>query len=428
MGTPMRTANRGVSALGASLVKLVRGAEPGVEVFMLIGSQDQQPVSVMAGSDNILVPVVNYRVTPKATLRQNLFWIAFIALVYRALPITWLREKIVAHCPWIKAVRNAHVIGDIRGGDSFSDIYGLRSYLLASLSVMTVIWVRGDIVLFPQTYGPYKRAVTRMVARYILRRSSWILSRDQEGMETVRKLIGPTEKVRYCPDVAFALDAARPAVLPIAPPLPVKSQVCLVGLNINGLMFNGGYSRHNMFGLKLDYRSFLEQLMSRLLEKESLHVLLVPHNFARTGDVESDPDACGAILRSVPESARSRVHMVTEDCDQNKIKGIIGECDFFIGSRMHSCIAALSQGIPAVGVAYSKKFIGVFESVGASDWVVDGRQSDENDAISLIFSGLEQRDRIRERLAGKAEDAQRILRETFASLLSREATVGHRDE
>jgi polysaccharide pyruvyl transferase WcaK-like protein len=59
-------------------------------------------------------------------------------------------------------------------------------------------------------------------------------------------------------------------------------------------------------------------------------------------------------------------------------------CDFFVGSRMHACIAALSQGIPTVGVAYSRKFAGVFDIVGAADWVVDGRTATDGEAVERI--------------------------------------------
>jgi polysaccharide pyruvyl transferase WcaK-like protein len=69
-----------------------------------------------------------------------------------------------------------------------------------------------------------------------------------------------------------------------------------------------------------------------------------------------------------------------------EIKGIIGLCDFFIGSRMHSCIAALSQGIPTIGVAYSKKFIGIFNSVDLGTYVIDARLYDEDEAINIIFA------------------------------------------
>ena len=38
---------------------------------------------------------------------------------------------------------------------------------------------------------------------------------------------------------------------------------------------------------------------------------------------------------------------------------------------MHACIAALSQTVPAVAIAYSRKFLGVMETIGVEDIVVD---------------------------------------------------------
>jgi polysaccharide pyruvyl transferase WcaK-like protein len=40
---------------------------------------------------------------------------------------------------------------------------------------------------------------------------------------------------------------------------------------------------------------------------------------------------------------------------------------------MHACIAALSQGVPTLGLAYSDKFAGVFETVGLRSCVADLR-------------------------------------------------------
>jgi polysaccharide pyruvyl transferase WcaK-like protein len=67
--------------------------------------------------------------------------------------------------------------------------------------------------------------------------------------------------------------------------------------------------------------------------------------------------------------------------DHRRAKYLIGNCNFFLGARMHSCIAALSQGIPAIGYAYSDKFLGVFESVGVTDYVVDLRDVDGTAAL-----------------------------------------------
>jgi colanic acid/amylovoran biosynthesis protein len=60
-------------------------------------------------------------------------------------------------------------------------------------------------------------------------------------------------------------------------------------------------------------------------------------------------------------------------------------CDFFIGSRMHSCIAALSQNIPCIGIAYSKKFIGVFSSISLNESVIDARNMSEKEIINKCF-------------------------------------------
>ena len=73
-------------------------------------------------------------------------------------------------------------------------------------------------------------------------------------------------------------------------------------------------------------------------------------------------------------------------------------CKFFIGSRMHACIAALSQCIPAVGIAYSKKFDGVFESIGMSDCVIDARVHDESEILRRIESIFDRKENIRKDL------------------------------
>jgi len=35
----------------------------------------------------------------------------------------------------------------------------------------------------------------------------------------------------------------------------------------------------------------------------------------------------------------------------SETKFLIGHCDFFVGARMHACIAAVSQYVPAVTLA-----------------------------------------------------------------------------
>jgi polysaccharide pyruvyl transferase WcaK-like protein len=244
--------------------------------------------------------------------------------------------------------------------------------------------MKTPLCLLPQTYGPFKHPVSKQIASWIMSHATAIMSRDEESIELVKFLTSGRSKkplILFCPDVAFTLAPMAVDYPKIDPSLPDTQDMTLIGFNINGLMYNGGYTQDNMFGLKIDYRQFARRLTLSLLEKTTSHILLVPHTFGSPGNINSDPDACRNILEQLPINYQGRVHMVTEQYDQAELKFIIGKCDLFIGSRMHSCIAALSQSIPTFGIAYSKKFLGVFRSIGAGDWVLDGRTLDA-DAIT----------------------------------------------
>ena len=65
---------------------------------------------------------------------------------------------------------------------------------------------------------------------------------------------------------------------------------------------------------------------------------------------------------------------------------------------MHACIAALSQSIPAVGIAYSKKFQGVFESIGLGNCVADAFQCSKDELLSTVTTVFENREQMRKHL------------------------------
>jgi polysaccharide pyruvyl transferase WcaK-like protein len=348
-----------------------------------------------------------------------LAWIVVASLLYRGLPLAPVRRVLSRATPWIAALESVDFAGDVRGGDSFSDIYGLRRFIGGSLVAWTVLLVKGSIVQFPQTYGPYRSWLARRVARYLLKRSSVIVARDDQSRQVAQELVGLEKEVYVSPDVAFSLEAVRPSRLEVAPPLSSGVPPDVIGVNINGLMFNGGYTRKNMFGLELDYPAFLPALVTALLTEHRGELWLVPHTYGPPESVESDPEACRRVRAALPLEVQQRVRIVAGEYDCHEIKGVISQCDFFIGSRMHACIAALSQGIPCAGVAYSMKFAGVFETVGMGDWVVDGRTATNNEAVARILELYRKRDGVRDGLRARALEARQQLERLFRSLMVR---------
>jgi polysaccharide pyruvyl transferase WcaK-like protein len=162
-------------------------------------------------------------------------------------------------------------VGDIHGGDSFSDIYGLNRFFYSSNPNIIVLLMRKRLVQLPQTYGPYYSSTAKFVTRSILQHSYNILSRDKASIEVIANLLGNNacinKKIEFCPDVAFVLDSIKVKNPRINPPLRQINNMPLVGINVNGLMYNGGYNKNNMFGLKLDYKKFIEELVSLFMNK-----------------------------------------------------------------------------------------------------------------------------------------------------------------
>jgi colanic acid/amylovoran biosynthesis protein len=421
MGVSLDVSNLGVRALASSLLKLIQQSRPGSSICALYAHPvgGTRPVSHEGG--HIAIPVVNYRLSPRAKLRDHLLFIILTALVYRAIPSQKVRRMICARVPWIKAVAEADIVADIRGGDSFSDIYGHRRMIEGSALSLPVLLMGKKLVLLPQTYGPFDHAISRWIARTILRRAEAVYSRDLESIGVIDRLMGGRRmraQVAFCPDVAFILDPAAPRELCIEPALPDSAAASIIGLNISGLLFRGGYTGDNMFRLRCDYKKFVAMLIRRLLDETPAHVLIVPH-VTTSHDMHREPEL--AVSREVWSAYRgadrARVHLVQSTHTANEIKAVIGGCDFFIGSRMHACIAGLSQKVPSVGLAYSRKFLGVFESAGVGDMVIDAREKDEAQLVNECIDKYRHRERTREILARRIPEIQTTICETFADLL-----------
>jgi len=407
--------------LGASLVNLCAQGANGGEVLLMLGHHNSEPVQFRVNGEPHSIRVVNCRLSPRARFKEHLGWIVLACLLYRILPVKSLRSSLSRLTPWISAMEEADVIGDVRGGDSFSDIYGIRRFIHGFLMAWTVVLVKGTIVQFPQTFGPYKSLIARGLAGYLLRRSSIIMARDRKSQRLAQELVDHQKEVLLCPDVAFSLEAVKPDHIELHPSLNgLKVPLKLIGLNVNGLLFNGGYTRDNMFGLKLNYRSLLPSLVKVLLEEHPGELWLIPHTYGPPNSVESDPEACRKLRLALPEDLGKRVRMVTGEYDCHEIKWLIGQCDFFIGSRMHACIAALSQGVPCAGIAYSQKFEGVFDSVGMGDWVVDGHKTTTEQSVDRILDLYRRREEIRHELKTKVKEAKTRLYKTFDNLFSQE--------
>ncbi|UCC99098.1 MAG: polysaccharide pyruvyl transferase family protein [Phycisphaerales bacterium] len=404
LGASFETGNMGVSALAESSIKLILHRWPDAEITLIGGGCQLQRRRLSIMGKEVQVTLLPIRSSKNVFLRCHLLRFALYGLLAKVLPGSWFKACFVNRNEFFRILYEANIVADITGGDSFSDIYGLKRFFRGFLHKWLVIFLGKELILLPQTYGPFKKPVTRALARYVMTHASLIYSRDRAGVEYVKRLLGvhsENGKIRFAPDVAFVLDAREPetAGLELLEDVRPGEDSTVVGFNISGLLFNGGYTQDNMFGLRTDYQELVYEIAKLLLKHKEVVVLLIPHVFPPKGlEVESDSEACRKIYAKMHIGYPGRIFMLDGTYDQGEIKYLIGKCDFFIGSRMHSCIAALSQCVPAVGLAYSQKFQGVFESIDVENSVIDIRNAEAKEILNTVSMAFEQRKETAERL------------------------------
>jgi polysaccharide pyruvyl transferase WcaK-like protein len=388
LGVSLRTTNNGVRALTSSLYKLLVEANPGAVVTIITAERDNTPQTLMINGNVSSVPCVNFRLSPKAKPDTHLFYILLKTVIWRMCPFKFVRRKIEASNELIRTVREADWIGDISGGDSFSDIYGCFNFFLDFIQKVIVLLLEKPLVLLPQTIGPFKSSWGKAVGVSIIKRARTVICRDRTSFEYTRKLSGHDNLI-LCPDVAFTLEKYPCVKNIVKPVLPDNSGI--IGINVSGLLYLPEVQKKHDFGIKFDYQEFTERVITYFLDLNK-PVLIVPHTFNPGNLAAQDFGACAQAIDRLEHPMKNElIHRITEPCNHHEIKHIIGRCNFFIGARMHACIAALSQGIPAVGVAYSRKFQGVFETVGVEKLVLDIKTLDLNNAIDFVKNDYSQK-------------------------------------
>lgn len=268
-------------------------------------------------------------------------------------------------------LKKTDVCFDFTEGDSFSDLYGLKRFMVQTFLKTFVIKNNKCFILAPQTYGPYKTKISKIWAKWIFDHSKKIYSRDLKSKELLSSMTN--NEVVAVTDVAIAL-------VPKIEQYIEKTKI-IIGINVSGLLWNGGYTQKNQFNLATNYKDYIDQLVKILSSNDKYTVYLIPHVIVGTDydHVENDLKVCAELHRKYP-----RTKLIDRGFSPSLLKGIISQMDIFTGARMHSTIAAFSSGVPVIPFSYSKKFQSFFYALDYN-FIVDGKVLSTEDALRLTL-------------------------------------------
>lgn len=292
--------NLGVRALAAGAKELVNRVWPGCETEFQSFGFGAAPV----------------RINTRTLLEGR--------LPFRATISTWMKSY--------------DLVLDMRWGDSFSDIYGLRRLVAMNELVRQASFAGVPVVMGPQTIGPFNTAVGRRFGVQALKRADVVMTRDSSSAEYCR-LLGRAPDIEST-DVVFAI-----------PKVESEKKVD-VAVNVSGLLW-----QPNPHIDHTKYRSVVVEMCAALQDKG-----ISPVAFSHVLD-SADPDNdepavsefLGAFDTSIPRFTPENLDSVRE---------FVASARVVVGSRMHACLNSISVGTPAVPLAYSRKFEPLLRDIG----------------------------------------------------------------
>ncbi|MDX6712966.1 MAG: colanic acid/amylovoran biosynthesis protein [Blastocatellia bacterium] len=294
-------------------------------------------------------------------------------------PAPQLKPFLRLRFDFYKAIRDCNIVFDIGEGDSFTDIYGLRRYIVHIFSKSLVLQANKPLIFAPQTIGPFDNPSRRRIAVALMRKAAGVFTRDNLSTTFIKEN-GLTKNSDEYIDVAFALPFERQK----RPAGRLR-----VGLNASGLLYNNGYTGKNEFGMTVDFKALCHRLIEKLVKNPEVEIHLIAHVHGPGDDPDNDAPVMRALAQQYPALIMAPLFETSEQA-----KSYMSSMDFVVAGRMHACIGAYSAGVPVVPIAYSRKFNGLFNTLGY-EYYVDGKTDTVDGALEKILSAFDKRDTLK---------------------------------
>ncbi len=278
------------------------------------------------------------------------------------------------------------------GGDNYSTDYSsFPGYYLDILRYAREQGSKG--VVWAATVGVFKHPdVCRKVVE-ALKDTALITARESLTIEYLRSL-GITENVRAVADPAFLLE---PLASPAALSHGIGENREWLGVSASSMLW-----RYISDGKESDRTGALVKFIDWVIEQLGVSVALVPHVVDTRPIARLDRNDHLFFLQIRERiKHRDRTLIVDPSLRAREMKHIISRCRFFMGSRTHSTIAALSSRVPTISLSYSMKSRGINRDVlGNEDFVIPVGE--------LCFDTMQ---RVFRRLIEREEEIRAVLRE-----------------
>ena len=289
-------------------------------------------------------------------------------------------------------------------GDMISDTYGGLVLLIQFLKdILLCSLLKKKVILSGAQIGPFKRNLKGKISMFLtklgLHNVDGITARDSFSALSLYGAKVNKPLIYVTADSAFLLQSAPlERIRFILNQEGIPEARPLIGINPSALIYR--YSKGADLGKKREnYLDLMKKTAEYAIETLDATIVLLPHVFAPRG---LDDRIIGEkILQLVKH--KSKIKLITQEYEAGELKGIIGQLDLLISSRMHPIIHAISMHTPVVGIDYTFKATELMKRVNLQEYLCHIDSVDYGELKSKIEKAYHNRQKIREILKTKSE-------------------------
>ncbi|MBN2400237.1 MAG: polysaccharide pyruvyl transferase family protein [Candidatus Aminicenantes bacterium] len=401
------TRNNGCWSMATALINGMRRETPGVQFVFLTHARSRDAERLAAADIRFLETPWSRARIPKIRVLQSLAC-TFLLRANARLLARWGVNLFYPR--FSRSLASADLLVDL-GGDSISSDYNDYSVFFQVLPAALAHRLGIPYFFLAQSIGPFKDGWLYRWVKCVLSAAAAISVREKISLNLLLQA-GIDRNTIPVSDLAFLLS-------------PLGGQGKSVLLDEVGICPGTSYvaiSTSSLIGHYLGKRpNALEHLVDsmaalcdHLVESYRIRIVFISHvMFAGNDDREMSRKVKARMKFSDNALLAERVFNGAE------LKAIIGECQAMIAMRMHAAIAAVSQYVPVLVLAYNHKVHGIFtEKLGWGDLVLDVRQQTEESLTKELFAKADRllrtrsflRRRLRESIPREIVKAQKNIR------------------
>lgn len=236
--------------------------------------------------------------------------------------------------------------------------------LLTLFSQKFVVAADRPLYLFPQTIGPLRyRWEYRFLGR-ILSAARLIFLREKVSATVLATLPGKPFRALIVPDMVFALERI--------PSEPGKALLSEYGVSVGeqpllGVTVLDWGRLYRAFTRQAEYEEAIAQTIDFFVRAFNGQVVIFPQV---RGPSESENDLYPSLRVYRRVQNHEQVFLVENIPSGRHLISAYGLMDLFLGTRLHSNLFALTQGVPVLAIAYQSKTYGIMEALGLKRWVI----------------------------------------------------------